>query len=51
MNAISQILMQIRSILGIANSARYTADSIKRETDRFKKKKETKKGVNEPTKN
>lgn len=51
MNAFSQILMQIRSILGLASTARYTADSIKRETDRFKKKREEKKIANEQNKN
>lgn len=51
MNAISQILMQIRSILGLANTARSTANSIKMEANRMKKKREEKKQVNQPSKN
>jgi len=42
MNSLTQILSQIRSILGLANSARNTAEGIKREADRIKKRKEDK---------
>jgi hypothetical protein len=50
MNAITQILWQIRSIFGLANSARYTANSIKRERDRSKQQKEQKQRIEEQQK-
>ncbi len=42
MNTFSQILWQIQRILGLTNSARYTANSIKRATDQSKARKQKK---------
>jgi hypothetical protein len=39
MNTFTQILWQIQRILGLTNSARYTANSIKRATDQSKARK------------
>jgi hypothetical protein len=50
MGTLSQILWQIRSVLGLANSARYTASSIKREKERANKRKEEKKRIEEQQK-
>jgi hypothetical protein len=50
MNALTQILWQIRNILGLANSTRYTANSIKRERDRSRQQKEQKKRFEEQQK-
>jgi len=43
MSVFSDIIYEVRSLLGLVSTARSTADSVKREKDRSKKKKEEKK--------